>query len=150
MSEKVLILNPQWPLHVNAKESPAAANSAFCCYFCSYWEFRLLLSKPCGWLLIKTLEAASSLTDRNAIQGQSRNTLSDLTYTIETNPSAMTFILLLDGFRNSRSASSFICLYRDTGELDFSSFQFSGAIVVILLNRQQKVSYRLNVSGITL
>lgn len=49
-----------------------------------YWEFGLLLSKPCGWLIIKTLEAASSLTDRNAIQGQSRLTLSDLTYTIDS------------------------------------------------------------------
>lgn len=87
MSEKLSILNPQWPLHVNSRENPAAANSAFCCYFPCYWEFRLLLSKPCDWLLIKTLEAASSLTDRNAIQGQSRNTLSDLTYSIETSKS---------------------------------------------------------------
>lgn len=150
MSEKLLILNPQWPLHVNAEESPAAANSAFCCYFRCYWDFRLLLSKPCGWLLIKTLEAASSLTDRNAIQGQSRNTSSDLTHTIETNPSAMTFTVYLDAFWNSRSANWFICSYRDAGELDFPSFQFSGAIVIILLNRQQKVSYSLNVSGITL
>lgn len=132
MSTKLLILNPQWPLHVNAEESPAAANSAFCCYFPCYWDFRLSLSKLCGWLLIKTLEAASSLTDRNAIQGQSRSTLPDLTSAIEAKPWATT---LLGAFWNSECQliDLFTRLYWGTGELDFSSF--SGAIVSLCWTR---------------
>lgn len=129
MKEKLTILNLQWPLHVNSEENPAAANSAFSCYFPAIESSGSCSLKPCGWLLIKTLEAASSLTDRNAIQGQSRNTLSDLTYKIETKPSAMTFIPLLDGFRNSMQANWFIYSliqrYRETGLFIFSIFRRS-------------------------
>lgn len=144
MSEKLLILNPQWPLNTNAQESPAAANSALCCCFSCYWEFRLLLSKPCGWLLINTLEAASSLTDRNAIQGQSRNTSSDLTYTIETCKA------LSDGFYTSFGWAPKI----KVGELIYllAHTEIPYTILIIHLSkvRQQNISCSLNVSGIIL
>ncbi len=91
MSKKLLIFNPQWPLQVNAEESPAAANLAFCCYFPCYWGFRLLPSKLCGWLLIKTLESASSMTDRNAIQQKNQGILCPTSPTpLKTKPSAVT------------------------------------------------------------
>lgn len=76
------------------------------------------------------------MTDRNAIQGQSRNTLSDLTYTIETKPSAITLYLFWMGSETQGLLIDlFTHLYRDIGELDLSSFQFSGARVIILLNK---------------
>jgi len=116
MSEKLKILNPQRPL-CECWKSPVAANSAFCCYSPCYWEFRLLLSKPCGWLLIKTLEAAYSLTDRNVIQGQSRNTLSDLTYTIKISKPL-----------NYCFYTYFWISHRDTGEFYSASFQYCSAV----------------------
>lgn len=51
-------------------------------------ESSALFCKLCGELLIRTLEAGRSLTGRNAIQGQLRNTLSDLTYAIKNKSSA--------------------------------------------------------------
>lgn len=56
-----------------------------------------LFCKPCGELLIRTLEVGCSLTGRNAIQGQLRNTLSGLTYAIKNKLAGMTF-RSLDGF----------------------------------------------------
>lgn len=92
-------------------------------------EFRLMLSKPCGWLLIKTLEAASSLTDRNAIQGQSRNTLSDLTYTIEKQSPQQWLLELWIGFGNSTSAS--VLTQRHRGSRLFIIFRCTLLCVLI-------------------
>lgn len=70
---------------MSAEKSPVAPNSAFCWYSLLYWDLRLLLFKPCGSLLIKTLQALSSLIDSNVSQGQSRNSFSDLFYQFKDN-----------------------------------------------------------------